>query len=66
MKLNCAGDYELQRLWLEKHKDADLIEYDVLHDLPSRAIYVSSIYQSYVTDPANFFRQVRKQMEDGE
>jgi hypothetical protein len=66
MDLNCAGDYELQRQWLEKHRDAHNLVYDTKSGLPVKAEYINPIYQAYVADPERFFAKVRELMEDQE
>ena len=63
MKLNCAGDYELLKKWLEKHRDAHFIVYDKDSGLPVEAVYRNPIYEAYVSDPKEFLRKINELMK---
>ena len=62
MNFNCAGDYNLQEEWLKKHQNADLIEYDSKHNIPSKAIYINPLYRSYVLELTKFFTKLKRLM----
>lgn len=62
MQLNCEGDYELQKEWLDRHHNADLITVDIKSGLPVCAQYFNPIYAAYVEDPRRFFQMVRQEL----
>lgn len=43
-----SKDDELQRKWLEKHKDCDFLVYEKETGLPKKAVYMNPIYTTYI------------------
>jgi hypothetical protein len=58
------GDLQLSHEWLEKHRSADLLEFDVASGLPTKAIYNNPVYQVCVVDVREFFGRIAEMMEE--